>query len=233
MMDICRTLLIGDQPEILRTLRRNLAGRGYEVAIALDDRDLSDMLQVEAIDLYVIILDFLTVDIDGLEICREIRGRTEAPIIVLSAIGSEQTKIKALDLGADDYLVVPFNMEEFLARVRSTLRRWNGQKTSNPRDRNVLASGGLIIDMNSHQVMMEGQEIHLTPTEFRLLEFLARNQGKVISHRKILQAVWGAEYGDEREYLRVYISQLRHKIEREPLNPVHIITEPGVGYRFN
>src|SRR5690606_34390860 len=116
--------------------------------------------------------------------------------------------------------VVPFNMEEFLARVRSTLRRWNGQKTSNPRDRNVLASGGLIIDMNSHQVMKEGQEIHLTPTEFRLLEFLARNQGKVISHRKILQAVWGAEYGDEREYLRVYISQLRHKIEREPLNPV-------------
>src|SRR5690606_21205721 len=108
MMDICRTLLIGDQPEILRTLRRNLAGRGYEVAIALDDRDLSDMLQVEAVDLYVIILAFLTVDIDGLEICREIRGRTEAPIIVLSAIGSEQTKIKALDLGADDYLVVPF-----------------------------------------------------------------------------------------------------------------------------
>lgn len=232
-MEICHTLLIGDQPEILRTLRRNLAGRGYEVAIALDDRDVLDMVRVEEIDLYVIILDFLTVEVDGLAICKGIRERTNAPIIVLSTIGSEQTKIKALDLGADDYLVVPFSMEEFLARVRSTLRRWDGQKNNNYKDQNVIASGGLIIDYNSHQVMVDGKEIHLTPTEFRLLEFLAKNQGKVISHRKILQSVWGAEYGDEREYLRVYISQLRHKVERDPLNPIHILTEPGVGYRFS
>jgi two-component system KDP operon response regulator KdpE len=232
-MDTCQTLLIGDQPEILRTLRRNLSGRGYEVAIAFDDRDALDIALKEAIDLYVIILDFSTANIDGLNICKSIRERSEAPIIVLSAIGSEHTKIKALDLGADDYLDVPFSMEEFLARVRSTMRRWIGQKSSNPKGQNVIASGGLVIDCNSHQVMMDGKEIHLTPTEFRLLQFLAQNQGKVMSHRKILQAVWGAEYGDEREYLRVYISQLRHKIEREPLNPTHILTEPGVGYRFS
>jgi len=233
MIESCRTLLIGDQPEILRTLRRNLSGRGYEVAIALDDRDAIEMAMTDAIDLYVIILDFTTINVDGLAICKGIRERSEAPIIVLSTIGAEQTKIKALDLGADDYLEVPFSMEEFLARVRSSLRRWVGQKSSNSADQNVIASGDLIIDCNSHQVMLGGEEVHLTPTEFRLLQYLAQNQGKVVSHRKILQTVWGAEYGDEREYLRVYVSQLRHKIEREPLNPTHILTEPGVGYRFS
>jgi two-component system KDP operon response regulator KdpE len=233
MIESCRTLLIGDQPEILRTLRRNLSGRGYEVAIALDDRDAIEMAMTDAIDLYVIILDFTTINVDGLAICKGIRERSEAPIIVLSTIGAEQTKIKALDLGADDYLEVPFSMEEFLARVRSSLRRWVGQKSSTSVDQNVIASGDLIIDCNSHQVMLGGEEVHLTPTEFRLLQYLAQNQGKVVSHRKILQTVWGGEYGDEREYLRVYVSQLRHKIEREPLNPTHILTEPGVGYRFS
>jgi two-component system, OmpR family, KDP operon response regulator KdpE len=231
-MDVSHALLIGDQPEILRTLRRNLSGRGYEVAIALDDRDVFDMVTEEDIDLYVIILDFLTIDVDGLAICKRIREHTEAPIIVLSTIGAEQTKIKALDLGADDYLEMPFSMEEFLARVRSALRRWVSQKNSITRDRKVINSGDLIIDCDSHQVVLAGAEVHLTPTEFRLLQYLGQNQGKVISHRKILQAVWGAEYGDEREYLRVYISQLRHKIEGDPLNPSHILTEPGVGYRF-
>lgn len=231
-MDVSRALLIGDQPEILRTLRRNLSGRGYEVAIALDDRDAVDMSTEEGIDLYVIILDFLTIDVDGLSICQRIRERTEAPIIVLSTVGAEQTKIKALDLGADDYLELPFSMEEFLARVRSALRRWTNQKNSVSRDRTVIASGELLIDCNSHQVLLDGDEVHLTPTEFRLLQYLAQNQGKVATHRKILQAVWGAEYGDEREYLRVFISQLRHKVEVDALNPAHILTEPGVGYRF-
>ena len=233
MIESCLTFLIGDQTEILRTLRRNLSGRGYEVAIALDDRDAIEMAMTDAIDLYVIILDFTTINVDGLAICKGIRERSEAPIIVLSTIGAEQTKIKALDLGADDYLEVPFSMEEFLARVRSSLRRWVGQKSSTSVDQNVIASGDLIIDCNSHQVMLGGEEVHLTPTEFRLLQYLAQNQGKVVSHRKILQTVWGGEYGDEREYLRVYVSQLRHKIEREPLNPTHILTEPGVGYRFS
>jgi len=234
-MEVSRVLLIGDQPEILRTLRRNLSGRGYEVALALDDRDAAEVAPREEIDLYVILLDFTTLDVDGLTICKRIRTQSQAPIIVLSTIGAEQTKIRALDLGADDYLEMPFSMEEFLARVRSALRRWSAQKhTSNSApDRRVITSGKLLIDCDSHQVLCDGDEVHLTPTEFRLLEYLARNQGKVISHRKILQEVWGAEYGDEREYLRVYISQLRHKIEGEPLNPEHILTEPGVGYRFS
>lgn len=233
MIEVCRTLLIGDQPEILRTLRRNLSGRGYDVAIALDDRDAMDMTAADDIDLYIIILDFTTTNIDGLAICKRTRQITQAPIIVLSTVGAEQTKIRALDLGADDYLEMPFSMGEFLARVRSALRRWSVQKSNNPGQERVIAAGDLLIDYDSHQVQLDGEEVHLTPTEFRLLQFLAQNQGKVMSHRKILQAVWGAEYGDEREYLRVYVSQLRHKIERDALNPTYIITEPGVGYRFN
>lgn len=231
-MDVSQVLLIGDQPEILRTLRRNLSGRGYDVSIALDDQDVFATIGVEDIDLYVIILDFMTIDADGLIICQGIRERSEAPIIVLSTIGAEQTKIKAFDLGADDYLELPFNMDEFLARVRSALRRWSSQKSNLAGERKVIASRQLLIDCDSHQVTLDGEEVHLTPTEFRLLQYLAQNQGKVVSHRKILQAVWGAEYGDEREYLRVYISQLRHKIEEDALNPAHILTEPGVGYRF-
>ncbi len=234
-MEVSRVLLIGDQPEILRTLRRNLSGRGYEVAIALDDRDAADIATREEVDLYVILLDFTTITVDGLTICKRVRAQSQAPIIVLSTVGAEQAKIKALDLGADDYLEMPFSMEEFLARVRSALRRWVSQKSSSnsAQGRRLITSGKLLIDCDSHQVLCDGDEIHLTPTEFRLLEYLARNQGKVMSHRKILQEVWGGEYGDEREYLRVYISQLRHKIESEPLNPEHILTEPGVGYRFS
>lgn len=231
-MDVNRILLIGDQPEILRTLRRNLSGRGYEVGIALDERDVFTIVAVEDNDLYVIILDFMIIDADGLSICKQIREQSEAPIIVLSTIGAEQTKIKALDLGADDYLELPFSMEEFLARVRSALRRWTSQKSSLAEERKLITSGELLIDCDGHQVLLSGEEVHVTPTEFRLLQYLAQNQGKVISHRKILQAVWGLEYGDEREYLRVYISQLRHKIEIDALNPAHILTEPGVGYRF-
>jgi two-component system KDP operon response regulator KdpE len=233
MMEICRALLIGDQPEILRTLRRNLSGRGYEVSIALDDHDAVEISANEEIDLYVIILDFTTTNADGLAICRRTRQSSEAPIIVLSTVGAEQTKIRALDLGADDYLEMPFSMEEFLARVRSALRRWSAQKNSNPSQRRLIAAGELLIDCDSHQVQLEGEDVHLTPTEFRLLQYLGQNQGRVMSHRKILQAVWGPEYGDEREYLRVYRSQLRHKIEEDALNPTYIITEPGVGYRFS
>ncbi len=232
-MDVSRLLLIGDQLEILRTLRRNLSGRGYDVAIALDDRDALQLVARDDPDLYVIILDFTTIAVDGLMICRQIREQSQAPIIVLSTVGAEQNKIRALDLGADDYLEMPFSMEELLARVRSALRRWAFQKsTAAAPNRNLITSDQLLIDCDSHQVLRDGEEIHLTPTEFRLLQYLARNQGKVISHRTILQEVWGGEYGDEREYLRVYISQLRHKIENEPLNPKHILTEPGVGYRF-
>jgi two-component system KDP operon response regulator KdpE len=231
-MQALQTLLIGDQPAILRTLRRNLAGRGYEVAIALDDREVHDAVKAGNFDLFVLLLDFATLEVDGLAICRQLREATLAPIIVLSAIGSEQAKIKALDLGADDYVEMPFSMEEFLARVRSSLRRWMMLKSDRQPAKNLVISNDLYIDGDSHQVTLRGEEIRLTPTEFKLLHYLSQNRGKVISHRSILQAVWGAEYGDEREYLRVFISQLRHKIENDPLRPAYILTEPGVGYRF-
>jgi two-component system KDP operon response regulator KdpE len=212
-MQALQTLLIGDQPAILRTLRRNLAGRGYDVAIALDDRDVFEAVKTMNYDLFILLLDFATIEVDGLAICRLIRESTNAPL-------------------ADDYVELPFSMEEFLARVRSSLRRWTMQKTDRLPAKNLVISNDLYVDGDNHRVFLRGEEIRLTPTEFKLLFYLSQNRGKVISHRSILQAVWGAEYGDEREYLRVFISQLRHKIEDDPLRPTYILTEPGVGYRF-
>jgi two-component system KDP operon response regulator KdpE len=227
-----KILLINDEPNILRTLRRNLTSRGYEVSIAFDSEETQSMISRTEFDLHILNLDFSTLDIDGLAICRQIREASLAPIIVLSIVGSEKMKIDALDLGADDYLVMPFSMGEFLARVRSALRRWATYRENKPRKTNLIASNDLLIDSDSRQVTMDGNKIHLTPTEYDLLYYLAKNEGKVITHRELLQSVWGPEYGDEREYLRVFISQLRRKIEQDSIHPQHILTEPGVGYRF-
>jgi two-component system KDP operon response regulator KdpE len=231
-MNSATILLIGDELNILRTLRRNLTSRGYQVQIALDDQEVFDMVPDFKAELYILNLDFKAAQVDGLDICRQIRAVSHAPIIVLSTIGSENKKIEALDLGADDYLVMPFGMGEFLARVRSTLRRWATFQADNINQDCMILSGDLFIDTEAHQVTIRGEQIHLTPTEYELLHYLAKNGGKVITHRKLLQSVWGAEYGDEREYLRVFISQLRRKIEDNPLRPTYILTEPGVGYRF-
>jgi two-component system, OmpR family, KDP operon response regulator KdpE len=226
-------LLVGDEPNILRTLRRNLVGRGYDVNIALDDHEAYETTLNTKPDLFVLNLDFMIVDADGLKICERLREMSQSPIIVLSAIGSENTKIKALDLGADDYLVMPFNMEEFLARVRVALRRWMSYKTG-PDDMNhLILVGDLLINTDSRQVVLRGKPIHLTPTEYDILHYLAQRIGKVVGHRELLKAVWGEVYGDEREYLRVFISQLRRKIEDDPVRPVYLLTEPGVGYRFS
>ena len=227
-----KILLINDEPNILRTLRRNLISRGYEVSIAFDGEETQLMISRTKFDLHILNLDFNTLDVDGLAICRQMREVSLAPIIVLSTVGSEKMKIEALDLGADDYLVMPFSMGEFLARVRSALRRWATYRSDKPQKVNLIVSDDLLIDSDSRQVTMNGNEIHLTPTEYDLLHYLAKNEGKVITHRVLLQAVWGPEYGDEREYLRVFISQLRRKIEQDSLHPQHILTEPGVGYRF-
>jgi two-component system, OmpR family, KDP operon response regulator KdpE len=227
-----KILLIGDEPNILRTLRRDLVGRGYDVSLALDDVEAYSMLVQTVYDLYVLILDFTTVNIDGLQICERLRQKSQAPIIVLSAVGSESIKIKALDLGADDYLVLPFNMEEFLARVRSALRRWTFFQSDAHSQSRVILAGDLVIDTAAHQVKTKGELVKLTPTEYEILVYLAERAGKVISHRELLRAIWGAEYGDEREYLRVFISQIRRKVEEDPLRPMHLLTEPGVGYRF-
>ncbi len=225
-------LLIGDEPNILRTLRRNLVSRGYEVSIAFDDNEAYEMTPALQPDLFVLNLDFTIVKVDGLEICAKLRRLSQSPIMVLSAIGSEKIKIQALDLGADDYLVMPASMEEFLARVRSSLRRWLEFKGEGVRSNHLLMYRDLFIDTNARQVTVRGEQVRLTPTEYELLLYLANRADKVITHRELLKAVWGNEYGDEREYLRVFISQLRRKIEEDPLNPEYIITEPGVGYRF-
>jgi len=227
-----KILLINDEPNILRTLRRNLTSRGYEVSIALDDEETQTMISRTDFDLHILNLDFSIIDVDGLAICRQVREASLAPIIVLSTVGSEKVKIDALDLGADDYLVMPFSMGEFLARVRSALRRWASYREKKPLKTNLTISEDLLIDSDARQVTVNGDEVHLTPTEYDLLFYLAKNEGKVITHRELLQSVWGPEYGDEREYLRVFISQLRRKIEQDSLHPQHILTEPGVGYRF-
>jgi two-component system KDP operon response regulator KdpE len=225
-------LLIGDEPNILRTLRRNLVSRGYDVSIAFDDNEAYEMTSMIHPDLFVLNLDFTMVKVDGLEICAKLRRLSQSPIMVLSAIGSEKIKIQALDLGADDYLVMPANMEEFLARVRSSLRRWLEFKGETIKQNHMLMYRDLFIDTNARQVTIRGDLVRLTPTEYELLLYLANRADKVITHRELLKAVWGTEYGDEREYLRVFISQLRRKIEDDPLTPEYIITEPGVGYRF-
>ena len=232
MKSVINILLIGDEPNILRTLRRNLISRGYEVILALDDHDVAYTISKSDISLFILNLDFETIDIDGLEIVQEIRKNSQAPIIVLSAVGSENLKIQALDMGADDYLVMPFGMGEFLARVRSGLRRWAAQQKGAIDESNVIISGNLLIDIEARQVRINGEAVHLTPTEYDLLYYLAKNSGKVITHRELLHEVWGPEYGDEREYLRVFISQVRRKIEDDPVRPNYILTVPGVGYRF-
>ncbi len=231
-MTAIKVLLIGDEPNMLRTLRRNLIGRGYEVLIALDDQEARQMTSSMNPDLVVLNLDFTTIKVDGLTICKQVRKLSLAPIIVLSTIGSEQSKISALDMGADDYLVLPFGMEEFLARVRASQRRWNLTKTGLTDENRLILSKDLLIDTELRLVKLRGEIIKLTPREYDILVYLARHAGKVISHRELLRAVWGNLYGEEREYLRVFISQLRRKIEDDPLRPVYIVTEPGVGYRF-
>lgn len=228
-----KILLIGDEPNILRTLRRNLVGRGYDVSIALDDQEAYEIARQLNSDLFILNLDFTIVNVDGLKICSRLREISQSPMIVLSAIGSEKAKITALDLGADDYLVMPFSMEEFLARVRVALRRWVAYKTSPTGKNHLILVGDLLINTDARQVTLRGKIVHLTPTEYDILHYLAQRIGKVVVHRELLKAVWGDVYGDEREHLRVFISQLRRKIEDDPVRPVYIMTEPGVGYRFN
>jgi two-component system KDP operon response regulator KdpE len=231
-METQKILLIGDEPHILRTLRRNLVGRGYSVSLALDDVETYAIATKSKPDLFVLNLDFTSAPVDGLEICAKLHAMSAAPIIVVSAIGSEDTKIQALDLGADDYLELPFSMDEFLARVRSALRRWSRSQGNGQTTNRLILSRDLLINPDTRQVMLRGDPLKLTPTEYEILLYLAGRAGKVVTHRELLQAVWGSAYGDEREYLRVFISQLRHKIEEEAMHPVYILTEPGVGYRF-
>ncbi len=168
---------------------------------------------------------------DGLEVCKRVREHSAVPIIVLTALDAESDKVAALDLGADDYLTKPFGVEELLARVRAVLRRTQSDMISRAEEE-IKRFGDLEIDLTGHVVQLKGEEVRLSPTEFALLKLLVMNAGKVVTHRMLLQSIWGPEYGGEAEYLRVYINRLRHKLESDPTNPQYLLTEPGVGYRF-
>jgi two-component system KDP operon response regulator KdpE len=217
-------LVVDDEPQILRVMRASLPIRGYDVLTASSGKEALDQLSKQVPDL--VILDLAMPEMSGLEVCRRIREFSTVPIIVLSAKGSESDKDAALDLGADDYVTKPFGMDELLARARAVLRRLS---TTNDR---VLTVGDVTIDIDERRVVVGDREIRLTPKEFDVLKYLVNNAGKVVTHRALLQTVWGWESTDQTEYLRVFINQLRRKIEVDVSHPRYLITEPWVGYRF-
>jgi len=227
-MTIKRILLAEDELALRDFVSRNLRARGFEVLEAANGLEAVALWQRE--DPHLLILDIMMPRMDGLEVCRRVREHSAVPIIVLTALDAESDKVTALDLGADDYLTKPFGVEELLARVRAVLRRTQGEVQSPVDD--VRQFGDIEVDLAGHVVRLCGAEVRLTPTEFAFLKQLVINVNKVVTHRTLLQSIWGPAYGGESEYLRVYINRLRHKLERDPANPRYLLTEPGVGYRF-
>ena len=224
-----KRILIADDEDVLRDfISRNLRARGFEVFEA--SNGLEAVAQWERENPHLLILDIMMPRMDGLEVCQRVREHSSVPIIVLTALDAERDKVMALDLGADDYLTKPFGVEELLARVRAVLRRTQNEATTS--NSTVKQFDDLQIDLLGHVVRLKGAEVRLSPTEFSLLAQLVSNEGKVLTHRALLQSIWGPEYGGEAEYLRVYINRLRHKLESDPANPRYLLTEPGVGYRF-
>ena len=220
-------LVIDDEPQILRALRTILSAHKYRVTVAQTGEEGLALAAAEHPD--IIILDLGLPDMDGITVCAHLREWTETPIIILSVRNQEQDKVKALDKGADDYLVKPFGIEELLARIRVALRHL---AKSQGYHETVITSGPIEIDLARYIVTREGAEVKLTATEFKLLAYLASHTGRVLTHQNILSNVWGPEYLENVEYLRVYMSQLRKKLETDPKQPRYLLSEPGVGYRF-
>jgi two-component system KDP operon response regulator KdpE len=209
-------------------VRRNLEVRGYKVLTASNGLEALAIFKNE--NLQLVIMDIMMPHMDGLEATRRIREDSHVPIIILTAMGEEADKVRAFDLGADDYLTKPFGVGELLGRIKAVLRRaeWSEPATHEEK----IVRGEIEIDLERHNARVRGESIELTPTEFNLLVYFMKNTGKALPHRAILQHVWGNEYGDEAEYLRVYVGKLRHKIEVDPLKPRYLHTEHGIGYRF-
>jgi two-component system KDP operon response regulator KdpE len=222
-----RILVIDDEPEIGRAVRAGLASA--EFAVEWASTATKGMEQVAAWHPDVVILDLSLPDMDGIDVCRELRTWTQVPIIILSVRGGEADKIAALELGADDYLTKPFGMGELIARVRVALRHAAPLAGGSSR----FQTGGLVLDLERRVVTVNGSVVHLTPTEYEVLKYLAMNAGKVVTHRTLLRAVWGPAYEAEAHYLRVFIGQLRRKIEPDPSRPHYLLTEPGIGYRLH
>jgi len=223
-----RVLIADDELTIIKFLRANLEANGFQTLEAVDGAEALQTIERELPDL--LILDIMMPKIDGFEVCRRLRKWSQIPIIILSARGGEVDKIKCLDLGADDYITKPFDLNELIARVKAVLRRTEAAGAI-PAQPSVI-SGDLKIDFSERRVTVAGNEVKLTPSEYSLLQELAFNTGKVLTHAHLLHRVWGLEYEQEREYLRVFISRLRKELEPDPENPKYIITIPGVGYKF-
>jgi two-component system, OmpR family, KDP operon response regulator KdpE len=224
-----KVLVVDDEPQILRALRINLRARGYDVAVAADGAEALHVAAAQQPEL--VVLDLGLPDLDGLDVIHGLRGWTAVPIIVLSGRAGSSDKVAALDAGADDYVTKPFGIDELLARIRAVTRRSAAQ-----------ASGAATVTIGRWQIQLvdrvvrssEGTEqLRLTPTEWKLLEILVQNPGKLVSQRQLLQEVWGPQYGSETNYLRQYMAQLRHKLEDDPSHPRHLLTEPGMGYRLH
>ncbi|MFF7181013.1 response regulator [Streptomyces sp. NPDC008121] len=224
-----RVLVVDDEPQIVRALVINLRARKYEVDAAPDGATALRLAAERHPD--VVVLDLGLPDIDGVEVIRGLRGWTRVPILVLSARQTSDEKVEALDAGADDYVTKPFGMDELLARLRAAVRR--AEPVGGAEDGAVVVeTAGFTVDLAAKKVHRDGKDVRLTPTEWHLLEVLVRNSGRLVSQKQLLQEVWGPSYGTETNYLRVYMAQLRRKLEADPSHPRHFVTEPGMGYRF-
>jgi len=219
-------LVVDDEPHVVRLVKANLEPSGYRILTAADGEQALQAVEDESPDL--VILDIMLPKMDGYEVCRRIREFSPVPVIMLTARSAEVDLVHGFDVGADDYLTKPFTAKELLVRVRAVLRRskWPEEVLAH----HGFKAGPIDIDFAGHKVTVDGQPVKLSPTEYRLLVYLASNAGRVILHRELLRAVWGPEYGDESEYLRVYIRYLRQKLEPDPANPLYLLTQPGAGY---
>jgi two-component system, OmpR family, KDP operon response regulator KdpE len=220
-----KVLVVDDELQIVRGLKVVLRKAGFDVQAAATKQEALDAVSVRPPD--VMVLDLVLPDGSGVEVCEEVRRWSDMPILVLSAVGDEREKVRALDAGADDYITKPFGSEELTARLRALLRRTADSATTP-----VIEIGDLKVDLAGHTVERNGEEVHLTPIEFDLLQVLARHQGKLVTHRQLLQEVWGPGYQDELHYLRVHVAHIRAKLEPDPSRPRYLVTDPGVGYRL-
>jgi two-component system, OmpR family, KDP operon response regulator KdpE len=220
-----RVLVVDDEPQIVRGLKIILRSAGYDVEAAGTKAEALAALATRPPE--ALVLDLVLPDGQGVEVCEEVRRWSRLPILVLSAVGDEREKVKALDAGADDYVTKPFGTDELLARLRALMRR-STETAGEP----VVRVGEISVDIHDRKVLRDGVEVHLTPIEFDLLRVLARHPGRLVTQRQLLQEVWGPQYGEETHYLRVHIAHIRRKLEDDPSQPRYLITEPGVGYRL-
>ena len=227
-MSLGRILVVDDDPQIRRVMRTTLTGEGYEVDDARSGEEALEKLRAGRYEL--MLLDINMPGIGGIETCRQVRANSDMAIIMLTVRNTEQDKVQALDAGADDFITKPFSTPELLARIRAALRRMPSSPEAGPQN---ITLGNVEIDFQSRKLIVRGSEVRLTPKEFDLLRYLTLHPNRAIPHRELLQAVWGPDYGDEVEYLRVFVKQLRRKIEPKPDKPRYILTEPWVGYRFS